>query len=73
MAYSYLTALYSVGLDKAREVFEGAPLNSQQDLDVLAARLAETCGPHMRTKPKTTTCLAVAFALYLTLNGKTFQ
>lgn len=73
MPYSYLTALYSIGLEQATSVFKGRDIKSQQDLDDLAEQVAKLCGPHMRTAPQPTTCQIVAFALYLTINGKTFQ
>lgn len=73
MPYGYLTALYSTGLEKAASVFKGREIQSQHDLDELANQLATVCGPLMRTKPQPTTCQIVAFALYLTFNGKTFS
>ncbi len=73
MPYGYLTALYSRGLEKAADVFKGKEISSQQGLDELADQLAQVCGPLMRIAPQPTTCQIVAFALYLTLNRKTFS
>lgn len=68
MPFSYLSALYNVGLSKAANVFAGKEITRQQDLDAMAALVIDHCGPHMTVRPEFTCAQIVAYALYLTLN-----